>query len=237
MRQEMRKIIIPIAVVMLFLGLTLSPVISAESSGVKQHKLTILMQGVTDDNYKIQIMVSQEQLDEFNASMDDFMVLVDSAMDENSPDGTEISVSEWEDIETSVNGLIDLIETMVGEDFPAGDTKIFINSVVSILLSARYYLRQPVFSVGIGITWIPFYDYETFLGKLIKPVFIQHFLGFSATFKLNPFVLGFTCFKYGLHRIRTFFFEGLLINFGDLGIDRGIGPQILIGFGFFTGFA
>ena len=237
MRQEIVKTIVPIVIVLLFLGMALSPGINAEDFGIKHHKLTILMKGVTNDNYKIETKISQAELNEFNSSVNDFMDLVDTKMAENSSKGKEITDSEWKDIKTRVFDLIDKIKAMVGDGFPDEETKTFIASVINILLHARYLLRQPVFSVGIGITWVPFYDYESFLGKMFKPVFIQHFFGFSGTFRLNPFVVGFPCFKFGLHRIRTFFFEGLLINFGELGVKTIIGPQLLIGFGLFTGFA
>lgn len=224
--------------VLLLLGTTLSSGISAEKSEPdKEHKLTIFMRGITNDNYKIEAKISQEQLKEFNSTVDDFMVLVDVVMDENSSEGAEITASEWEDIETIVYSLIDIIKVMVGEDFPEAETKSFISSVIISLLSARFNLRQPLLSIGIGITWLPFYEYETFLGKMIKPVFIRHIFGFSGTCKLNPFVLGFPCYKFGRHRVRTFFFQGILINFGDLGVNRLIGPQLLIGYGFFNGFA
>jgi len=238
MRQKLIKTIIPIAMVLLLLGTTLSSGISAENSETNQeHKLTIFMRGVTNDNYKIEAKISQEHLDEFNSTIDDFMVLVDVVMDENSSEGSEITASEWEDIETSVFCLIDIIKVMVGEGFPEEEIKSFISSVIISLHGVRYHLRQPLLSVGIGITWVPFYEYETFLGKMIKPVFIRHIFGFSGTCKLNPFVLGFPCYKFGRHRVRTFFFQGILINFGDLGVNRLIGPQLLIGYGFFTGFA
>jgi hypothetical protein len=221
---------------MLFFGLILSPVISAEKDTLKDPQLNVLIQDMTDNNHKFKITITQEQLEEVNDSVNDFIMLVNASMDESSPASMEITVSEWQVIKTKIYGLIDLIATFLGESFPAEDTKLFINSVVTNILKNRYFLRQPILSIGIGVTWIPFYDYETMAGKLIKPVFIHYILGFSATFKLLPFAHGFPAIKYGLHRIRTFFFTGLLIDFADLAYNRIIGPQVLIGFGLFTGF-
>ena len=223
--------------VLLFIGLALSPGMSANAETAKEHKLTIKLQDTNGKDLKIQKLVTHQQLEEVNTSVNDFIILADDAMDENSPDGSEISDSEWEKIKNKVFTLIDILAFLVGKEFPVVETKLFITSVLNTLLKFRYTIRQPLISIGIGVTWIPFYDYETMFGKLIKPVFIHHILGFSATFKFNPFVLGFPCFSYGLHRIRTFFFTGLLIDFSDLGYDRIIGPQILIGYGIFTGFA
>ena len=236
MYKETKRILLPISVIILFFGLTLSPVISAENDIFKDRQLNVLMQDMPENNYKFIKKVSREQLEEVNNSVNDFIILVDTSMDESSPAGKEITVSEWQIIKTKIYGLIDLISGFLGEDFPAEDTKLFVNSVITTIIQNRYFLRQPIISIGIGVTWIPFYDYETMLGRLIKPIFIHHILGFSATFKLFPFAHGFPTIKYGLHRIRTFFFTGLLIDFADLAYNRIIGPQVLIGFGVFTGF-
>ena len=237
MHKEIKKIIFPISVVMLFFGLTLSPVIGAVNDTLKDPQLNVLIQDMTDNSHKFERIITQEQLEEVKVSVNDFIILVNASMDGSSPAGMEITVSEWHVIKNKIYGLIDLIAVFLGDGFPAEDTKLFINSVVTNILKNRYFLRQPIISIGIGVTWIPFYDYETMVGKLIKPIFIHHLLGFSATFKLFPFAHGFPTLKYGLHRMRTFFFTGLLIDFSDLGYNRIIGPQILIGFGMFTGFS
>ena len=237
MLKETKKIILPILVVVLFFGLTLSPVISAENDTFKNHRLTVRMQDMPENTQIFKKKISREQLEEVNDSVNDFIMLVDASMDISSSSGIEITVSELMTIKTKVYAIIDIIAGFLNEDFPVDETKVFLDTVVGTILKNRYFLRQPILSIGIGITWIPFYDYESMLGKLIKPIFIHHILGFSATFKLNPFKLGFPSLSYGLHRIRTFFFNGLLIDFSNLGYDRIIGPQILIGYGFFTGFA
>ena len=237
MNKEKKRIILPILVITLFFSLALSPIISADNDTLKDRQLNVLMQDMTEINQKFITKVSRDQLEQVNDSVNDFIMLVDASMDESSPSGNDITVSEWQVIKTKIYGLIDLVSVFLGDGFPADDTKIFVNSVITTIIQNRYFLRQPIISIGIGITWIPFYDYETMVGKLIKPIFIHHLLGFSATFKLFPFAHGFPSLKYGLHRMRTFFFTGLLIDFSDLGYNRIIGPQILIGFGVFTGFS
>ena len=197
MKKGKKKIIIPTIVVLLFIGLALSPGMSANAETEKEHKLTIRLQDTNGRDLKIQKLVTHQQLEEVNTSVNDFIILADDAMDENSPGGSEISDSEWEKIKNKVFTLIDILAFLVGKEFPVVETKLFITSVLNTLLKFRYTIRQPLISIGIGVTWIPFYDYETMFGKLIKPVFIHHILGFSATFKFNPFVLGFPCFSYG----------------------------------------
>jgi hypothetical protein len=200
-----------------------------------QKTLTIWMKGVNGEDYSIQMKVSKEKLEELNVALNDFLDLTNATMNENSPDGINISVSEWGEIENGVGHMIDLIKTVAGDDFPDEAIKTFIGSIIEALHGPFSIIRQPLLSIGIGITWVPFYDYETFLGKLLRPVFMRHFIGFSATCRLNPFVLGFPYWYFGYQRVRTFLFTGLLINFGDLGINRLIGPQLLIGYGCITG--
>ena len=236
MLKETKKIIIAILVVVLFFGLTLSPVISAENDTFKNHRLTVRMQDMPENTQIFKKKISREQLEEVNDSVNDFIMLVDASMDISSSEGKKITVNELMAIKTKVYAIIDIIAGFLDEDFPADETKAFLDTVVGNILKNRYFLRQPLLSIGIGITWIPFYEYETMFGRLIKPIFIHHFLGVSATCKLLPFAHGFPTVKYGLHRMRTFFFNGLLIDFADLGYNRIIGPQILIGFGVFTGF-
>jgi len=223
--------------VMLFLGLALTPGICANAEKVKERNLTITMTDENGFNYKFNKLVTQKQLEEVNDSVSEFIMLTKDVIGEDSPGGSDVTDSEWEILQSKVFIVVDILAKMVGKNFPVEETKQFITSVVSTLLKFHYTLRQPLISIGIGITWIPFYDYETMLGRLIKPVFIHHLIGFSATFYLNPFRLGFPSVSYGLHRVRTFFFNGLLIDFSDIGYDRIVGPQILIGYGLFTGFA
>lgn len=234
---NIKKAILSIAVVILFFGLAFSPVMGADSSGTKPTKLTVLMRGVTDDNYLVEIEVTEEDIKKFNSEIDNFMDVVNITRNENSEQGTNISENEWNLFKDAINKIIDLIADFVGDDFPIVDVRNFLISLIERLISPLYLIKQPLISVGIGITFIPFYDYETFFGKMIRPVIIQHLFGFSATIRLNPFIAGFPCVRFALHRIRTFLFNGLMINFADLGVNRIIGPQLLLGFGCFTGFA
>ena len=235
-RKKFLEAIIAIAVVLVLVLPSSAAIANNPLRSVdKQKTLTIWMSGVNGEDYSIQMKISQEKLEELNVALDDFLDLTNATTDENSPDGTNISVSEWTEIENGVNRMIDLIKAVAGDDFPDETIKTFIGSIIESLLGPFSIVRQPLLSVGIGITWVPFYEYETFLGKLLRPVFMRHFIGFSATCRLNPFVLGFPYWYFGYQRVRTFLFTGLLINFGDLGIDRLIGPQLLIGYGCFTG--
>ena len=230
-----KKAILPIAVIVLLLTLTLYPGTCAVNNEVNK-KITILMHGVTDSDYVFQMNLSQEQLNEVNAKMDSYLSIINSVRDENSPAGKNISESEWGLIGDKIIEIIYLISTFI-ENFPFEEVKIFVNGLIDRFIDPFFLFKQPVISVGIGITLIPFYDYETFFGKMLRPIIIQHFVGFSATLRFNPFILGFPTVRFLLHRVRTFLFDGLFINVGDLGFNTIIGPQILLGLGCFTGFA
>ena len=90
-----------------------------------------------------------------------------------------------------------------------------------------------IFSVGRGVTWIPFYDYEAFLGVMLRPIFITHTLGFTAALHFNmlPPRAEYGD-RLGIYRLSTIAFVGLFINFGDIAFDRVMGPVLCIGKGF-----
>jgi hypothetical protein len=201
----------------------------------KQKTLTVWMRGVNGQDYSIKMNVSQEKLEELTVALNDFLAFTNTTMNETSPEGINISVSEWKEIENGFSHMIDLIKEVAGDDFPVEAIKTYLGSIIEALRGPFSIIRQPLLSIGIGFTLVPFYDYETFLGKFLRPVFMRHFIGFSATCRLNPFLLGFPYWYFGYQRVRTFLFTGLLINFGDLGINRYIGPQLLLGYGCITG--
>lgn len=224
-------------IVILTLIIPSSAIIAGNTQKPTENKktLSIWMNDVEGEDYSIQKEVSEKKFNELNILSSDFLVFANATLDENSPGGKNITDIEWDEIEKGVIKIIDIIKAIIGDDFPYEATKTFIISLINIFRGPIYLIRQPLLSIGIGVTWVPFYDYETFLGKMVRPVFIRHLIGFSVTARLNPFRLGFPYWYFGLQRVRTFLFRGLLINFADLGIKRLIGPQLLIGFGAFTG--
>lgn len=234
-------------VVILILILPWLTVVAKEppKSQSEQKNLTIKINGIDGEDYSIQMQISDEEFKNLSKMLND--TLIDAAKATafvNSPDGKNISDSEWNEINNGVNCMIDFIKKIVGNDFPNESIKNDIADVIKFLkdpvplggplYNILYLCRQPLFSIGIGYTWIPHYQYETFLGKMLRPVFLRHLIGFSATFPIFKF--GFVYWYFGLQRVWTLLFIGLQISFGDIGIDRLIGPQILIGYGFFPFF-
>ena len=238
--------IMPFVVILILISpwLTVAAKEPPKSQGTRKN-LTISISGINGEDYSIQIQISDEEFKSLSKLLND--TLIDAAKAtafENSPDGKNVSDSEWNEIENGVDCMIDSIKYIVGNDFPNESIKNDIADVIKSLkepepLGGPLYnilslCRQPLFSIGIGYTWIPRYDYETFLGKMLRPVFLRHLIGFSATFPIFKF--GFVYWYFGLQRVWTLLFIGLHISFGDIGIDRLIGPQILIGYGFFPFF-
>jgi hypothetical protein len=240
------KKIIPYAIVLMLVLPTFIAVAKEppETQG-KQKNLTINMRGLNGDDYSVQMQITNEEYENLSKKLN--VTLIDIAKAtafENSPDGKNMSDSEWEGVKVDLFGIIDLIKNSAGDAFPVESVKREIADVIKSLsdpqiLGGPFYnlfflCRQPLLSVGIGFTWIPYYEYETFIGKMLRPIFLRHIIGYSATFPIFKF--GFVYWYFGLQRVLTFLYSGLLINFGDLGIDRLLGPQILIGYGFFPFF-
>jgi len=233
--------------VVLMLVLTCLAVFAKEppKSQIKQKNLTINMKDTDGEDYSIQMQITDEEFNNLSKKLNDTLIdLAKATAFENSPDGKNISDSEWDEAKNDVNCIIDLIKKIAGDVFPDESIKTEITDVIKSLRDPEplggpiynilHLCRQPLFSVGIGFTWIPYYEYETFIGKMLRPVLLRHIIGFSATFPIFKF--GFVYWYFGLQRVWTFLYRGLLINFGDLGINRLIGPQILIGYGFFPFF-
>jgi len=240
------KNIIPLAIVLIVVLPNLVVVAKEppKSQG-KQKNLTINIGGINGEDYSIQIKITDEEFNNLSKILNNTLIdLAKATAFENSPDGKNVSDSEWIKVKNGVDWLIDSIKKIIGDDFPNESIKTDIADVIKSLKDPEplggpiynifHLCRQPLFSVGIGYTWIPHYEYETFLGKMLRPVCLRHIMGFSATFPIFKF--GFVYWYFGLQRVWTFLFRGLNINFGDIGINRLIGPQILIGYGFFPFF-
>ena len=95
--------------------------------------------------------------------------------------------------------------------------------------------RSTIVSMGVGYAYVPFYDYETFLGIMIRPIWLFYppiFLGgggYTGNFNVN-FLPGRVEFgdRLGFHIARTTVFSGLYINVGELGYDRIFGGMIML---------
>jgi hypothetical protein len=95
--------------------------------------------------------------------------------------------------------------------------------------------RSTIVSMGVGYAYVPFYDYETFFGIMVRPIWLFYppiFLGgggYTGNFNVN-WLPGRVEFgdRLGFHIARTTVFSGLYINVGELGYDRIFGGMIML---------
>ena len=235
MQRDRVKTIVPIAVILLFLVVALSPGITATSHKSSTQLLTVWMPGITEDDYSVQMEVEQETINEINNTVNDFIAVVETAMNPDSPGGLNIVYLEWHYLKVSIKEIIDTIKVVVGDDFPEFDIDEFTGSIITSLLNPFkwFFQRAGIISVGRGFAWIPFYDYDTFFGAMIRPIFITHTLGFTGMYHFNPFPIRIEyADRIGLYRLTTLAFVGIFINFGDILHEKIIGPVVLIGRGY-----
>lgn len=238
-----REKIVPIMIVMIFLGIAISSGVNASDSlilpkenapnpEVYPKTVSVWMPGITEDDYRVSFQINDKQLGEVNQTIRDLTTSLEQATGDFSPNGEEINSDEWDLIREKANIIIDYLHYLIGDDFPVEEAKKTINSVIGNLFGPFWWLRQPILSVGFGFIVVPFYDYETFIGRMFRPVNIWYLYGCSISVRPNPFRPLIPYGKIGLHRVRSMLFQGLLLDFGKLGFERRMGPQLLIGYGF-----
>ena len=230
------KTIIPIAVVLLFLGIAFAPAISSEEPTTQNRTLTVWMPGITED-YKTQMIIEEEELEDMEDLFNNFFDVVEVVLSEESPGGTKITLEEWNDLKDSAIFAVEAVKEIIithGGVFPDLDIETYVGETIAAFFSplSWYMGRAPIFSLGRGYAWIPFYEYEAFLGLMLRPMFLTHLPGFTAVVHMNlvPFRLEYAD-RLGLYRLRTMGFAGIFINFGDIGLDRIMGPVLMIGKG------
>jgi len=219
------KKIIPIAIISLFITMLFSPVIYAEDNIEQERILTIWMPGITKNNYFTQIELTDEELQIFIDKIYAALKVINNTMVPDSNGLSVITYEEWQKISENVCIFIDSVKCII-DDFPDIDTDKFIKKIIeSFFIPLPGFFRpKPYFSAGIGSTWIPFYEYETFLGLLIRPMLTRYQFGFShvgglaqCRFTIGKFIMMNTCFF------------GFFINIGDIGMEKIMGPTMYIG--------
>jgi len=221
----MRKKIVPFVITLLLTTIIPIQIINAEDTINQEKILTIWMPGITEDNYFTQIEISDEQIQVLIEKIYATLNVINKTM---IPDNTGISTityEEWQKISVNVCEFIDSIKPII-ENFPDINTEKFIKNIIeSFFMPLPGFFRpKPFFSAGIGSTWIPFYDYETFLGLLFRPMLTRYQFGFSHIGGLRQCRITFG--KY--YMLNTCFF-GLFVNLGDIALEKIMGPTLYIG--------
>ena len=214
-----------ILITILFLNLLILPLISAEEQTDSDRLLTIWMPGITEDNYFRQIQVSEAEIQILKDNITNTLNIINSTLLPNSSGFSEITYEEWQQISSNICVFLDSIELII-DDFPDIDTTKLITRIVEgfFLPLPGFFRPKPILSAGIGNTMIPFYDYETFLGRMIRPMLTRYQFGFTHIGGITR--CRFTIGKYFIFNTR---FCGMFINLGDICFEQKMGPTMYIG--------
>jgi hypothetical protein len=225
----MKRAVLPILVIAMLLIVPALPALKNE-------------QKPSDDEQVMNIIVGNDDV-----GLDHAKVTVDAA-------GVELFVDNVQGFQSwleEARPFRDLKLTQEEKDAIKGHVNTIVVSLNSLLQANGYdpissdWLYQELFetepdrstivSMGVGYAYVPFYDYETFLGIMIRPIWLFYppiFLGgggYTGNFNIN-FLPGRVEFgdRLGFHIARTTVFSGLYINVGELGYDRIFGGMIML---------
>lgn len=220
-----KKRLVPFFFILLFINIALIQPIHAEDQKDPGQMLTIWMPDITQDDYFVQTTIYKGDIKSINDKLFEILDLFYLSISSESPGGSEIVMEEWDEIKLDLKYFIESI-CLLDETLTITNIDQLINDVVDALINpvGGLFFSNPVISIGVGTTWIPFYDYETFIGLMLRPMITRYCIGFSKLGGLTStnIILG-RYFKLVLG------FRGLFINLGDIGFNRIIGPTIYIG--------
>jgi hypothetical protein len=223
----MKKIkrLISITSVILLIILIYIPIINAEKTIDQEKILTLWMPGITKNDYFAQQELSEEQKKDIIDKLYDTLNIINNTVTPSSSEGTKITYEEWQLIKGKICIFLDTLKTIFN-DFPSLDTdKLTTDIIQGFFRPLKGIFRpKPVFSAGIGHSCIPFYDYETFLGRMFRPIITKYQFGFmhiggfaQCRLTIGKFFMINTCFC------------GIFLNLGDIGFEQIMGPTMYIG--------
>lgn len=241
-RMKSIKKIITIAIIALFLSLTIPQTVGADEL---DQELEI---GFKDNNgytfYK-KIIVTQEQLSQFNNNFTIWENKIKEFDLDNRMDATEILtfveitnslINEIKELTyDSELGIYNFPEPLLLEgailQFIMNHLLINNQSTTNpVPLPIHLQLRK-IFTIGRGRAWIPIKNFgEAFIGVRFLPMFLQYTIGYAKSRWISIFPPA-ICVedRLGIFNLITVGFVGLYVNFGERYIDRPVGPVLLIG--------
>ncbi|KAA0000923.1 MAG: hypothetical protein FE046_02945 [Thermoplasmata archaeon] len=95
-----------------------------------------------------------------------------------------------------------------------------VASILSTFMSPKLAFLLPILSFGHGISWIPMYPGEAFIGFMFRPIFMQYFgpFGYSGTLNVNLIPPRIEYWDMvGTHTLFVLGFVGVYIDLGQIG--------------------
>ncbi|MDH7517944.1 MAG: hypothetical protein QHH19_06340 [Candidatus Thermoplasmatota archaeon] len=223
----MRKTILSVLVIAAFLTLAAVPAMSQPVNVVKITKEDVnnKEKSPTIKDLTIRIDVPDEELETFRGHVAAFQ----EYLTETKPfHDWKLTQEEKDAIKPYVEAILgSLNELLVANGADPISQDWLWNEFIELEPG-----RSCIASVGWGKSIIPFYDYETFLGIMLRPMWFLYLAGYTGNFNVNllPPRIEYGD-RLGLHLVRTTVFTGLYINIGELGMNLPgpSGLMILLG--------
>ena len=202
--------------------------IKTASVGETEKALTVMMMSA-DGIETIEGTISEDDYHELEVAITELSDFLNENMREYWRD-FKVDGSEQEEIAQALESTITKIGDVV-PDLPSINIRELLRKLFNISKFPYCIFDASVLiSMGIGRSLIPNYYYETFLGVMLRPIFIRYAFGFTAIMHLNliPPRLEY-CNRLGVHRLTTFGFIGFYMSIKDIGVDMPVGLQLILG--------
>ena len=215
----MKKAIIPIIIAGLFLALAFTPSTAKETPTEGDGLVITIALADSEGLNDIQIPVDSSEIE----TLEEYIQIFKTTCEETRPfEDKEIDEEEKTTLKEKINDVVDSVNSiLVSEGHDPIESSFIFKEMFETEIG-----RSTILSVGRGYTFIPFYDYETFLGVMLRPMWLFYPPivlgggGYTGNFNVNVFPprIEFGD-RLGCHVVRTTVFTGLYINIGELGVD------------------
>lgn len=226
----MKRAIISILVVGLFLTVAAVPATSSvEPKSDGEDKVLSIMIGADGKGIKGDaVTISAADAEKLTNDITEFKTWIE----ENRPfKDFQITEEEKTEIREKATEILNSINTILEEN----DLGLIDSNWLWDEMFETEFGRSTICSVGVGYAFIPFYEYETFLGVMLRPMWLWYpplILGgggYTGNLNINLFPPRIEYGdRLGHHLVRTTIFTGLYINIGDLGYDNMFGGLMLL---------
>lgn len=154
------------------------------------------------------IAVAEKEIEKIEEKTFEIQNAIKVITDPSSDDDEKSRAMEI--IEAFINKLQEL--GLIPGTFP-------IAQILMKLLSPKLDVMLPIITFGRGISWIPFYPGEAFIGFMFRPIIMQYFLlGYTASLNINLLPPRLEYWDMvGTHTLFVWGFVGIYIDLGKIG--------------------